>query len=266
MRQTETGFSLLELLVCLGIVAGLMALVIPVASQCITKAEQAREIAGARQAITAWRAFAAENDGLILPGYQAAPGVVNASGQTLRFPANARYVFRLAPYLDFRLKGTLLVNRQEKIRDDYEISMSPSFGINLTFVGGDFGGGSDLVPSEATFARHGRFAVTRMSEIHQPSKLLVFASARITSGDRTMPGYNAIKSPRLHADRWAATYTESGPYWDFGAVHPRFDGRAVCAMADGHVELLTIDDLRDMRRWSNQAAQADDPDWTLETL
>lgn len=265
--RSDRGFTLLELLVTLGIILVLAAAVYPVATNCIGRGRAATEMAGARRAVAAWVAHATENNNAILPGYQADSSAVNAKGQKLSFPANARYVFRLAPYLNYELKGSLLVNDQRNIQDDYEMSMAPSFGINLTFVGGDYGGGSDLYPSESNFSTYGKFVVTNLNEIHSPTKLIVFASARITDSEgRVQEGYNAIKSPRLLSDRWGQTYDESAPYYEFGAVHPRFGGRAVCAMADGHVELLSINDLRDMRRWSNQAAVADDPDWSLQSL
>lgn len=265
--MADRGFTLLEVMVTVGILLGLAAISYPVAQSCINRGRLAAEIAGARRVAAAWISHAAENNQAILPGYQMDASAVNARGQKLGFPANARYVFRLAPYLDYQLKGSLLVNDQKKIVDDYEISMAPSFGINLTFVGGDYGGGSDLVPSEANFATYGKFAVSRLGEIHAPAKLIVFASARITdSRGRVQEGYNAIKSPRLTGERWGETYRESAPYYEFGGVHPRFGGRAVCAMADGHIALLSIDELRDMRRWSNLAAIADDPNWTLQPL
>ena len=39
----------------------------------------------------------------------------------------------------------------------------------------------------------------------------------------------------------------------------RFNGKAVSACLDGHVELLGPEEMQDMRRWSNLAALADDP-------
>jgi len=261
------GFTLLELIAALGIVLILAAVIYPFATNCIGRAKAAAEVAGARKTISAWAAYAVENNNEVLPGYAMDPGARNASGKALGFPANARYVFRLAPYLNYELRGSLLVNDQKRITDDYHISMAPSFGLNVTFVGGDFGGGSDLQPTESNFNTYGKFVVTRLTEIHAPSKLVVFASARVTdSAGRVEEGYNAIKSPHWTANRWEQEYRESLPFYAFGNVHPRFDGKAVCAMADGHVELLSLDDLRDMRRWSNQAAIADDPDWTLQSL
>jgi hypothetical protein len=34
-------------------------------------------------------------------------------------------------------------------------------------------------------------------------------------------------------------------------------------MLDGHVELLDLEQMKDMRRWSNQAGQANNRDWKL---
>jgi len=262
-----SGFTLAEVLVVSLILSVLLAFVVPVGLQCMANARMAREMNGARRAVEAWRSYASDNNQSVLPGYQMDASARNARGQRVTFPANARYVFRLAPYLEYALKGTLHVNQQAKVNSDYDVSMAPSFGINLTFVGGDYGGGTDLLPSDENYATYGKFVVTNLNEIHSPARLLVFASARVTdSQSRTTPGYNAIRSPRWTTSRWPSVYSENLPYYEFGAVHPRYADRAVCAMADGHVELLTMDELRDMRRWSNQAAQADDPDWTLQPL
>ncbi len=267
ISRADRGVTLVELMVTMGIAMILMAAAFPIGKHCIERARASAELAGARSSITAWRAYSADNNNAIIPGYQADEATVNAQGQRVGFPANARYVFRLAPYLDYNLKGTLLVNQQKRINSDYEMSLAPSFGINLTFVGGDYGGGSDLLPTEANFAAYGKFVVTNLNEIHQPSRLIVLASARITDArGRTQPGYNAIKSPRFYSERWDVRFDEKRPYYQFGAVHPRYGGRAICAMADGHVEMINEKDLRDMRRWSNLAAQADDPNWTLQQL
>ena len=258
---------MVEILVTISIVAMLGAIAVPAIQGSREKAKCAKEIAGARHAVSAWQSYATDNNGIVLPGYKSEPGVVNARGEALRFPVSARYVFRLAPYLDYRLRGTLLVNKQEGLTSDYSMSVAPSFGLNLTFAGGDFGSGSDLQPNEANFATYGKFVVTRLAEIHAPGKFIVFSSARFKDASLGQSeGYNAVRSPFFQMRRWPASYNEAGADYDFGNVHLRFDGRAVCAMADGHVELLDYAQLEDMRRWSNQAAQADDPDWTLQAL
>ncbi len=270
-RFRSAAFTLVELLVTIGIVAALATLLFPLGKVISRSGQAAAEINGAKSAVTAWRAYAGENNGTLLPGYldfmaASKAGVRNSAGQNLSFPVSARYPFRLAPYLDYQLKGSLLVNKQKAITDDYTVSVAPSFGMNITFVGGDYGGGSDMVPSAQSFATYGKFVVQNINEIYSPSQLIVFASARITGAQENFEGYNAVKSPNLQGKRWPDTFEESRPYYDYGAIHPRFSGRAACAMADGHVELIKYADLFDMRRWSNQAAEADDKDWTLKPL
>jgi prepilin-type processing-associated H-X9-DG protein len=268
-RFRTGAFSLIESLVVVGIVLILAAVGIPFGSSCLEKSRSMREISGARSAIAAWQVYASENDGAVLRGYLPSSPldpatktpVYKEDGTEVGYPAKIRYPYRLAPYLSYRLNGTLLVNKQANLTSEYDVSMKPSLGLNITFVGGDWGGGSDLQPTEANLAKYGQFVVTKVQQIHSPSKLLVFASARFEDSPE---GYNAVKSPNLQSERWGGNYEESAPYYDFGNVHPRYDGRAVCAMADGHVELLSIDQLRDMRRWSNQAAEANDPNWTLQ--
>jgi len=178
----KRGFTLVEMLVAIGVILVLAVVGIPVGASCIENAKAAKEIAGGRNLVSAWMSYAADNNGSVLPGYLSmsqatAAKVTNKNGSQLVFPTSARYPFRLAPYLDYQLKGNILINKQVGLVDDYEISMAPSLGLNLTFVGGDFGGGSDLVPNDANYAMYGKFVVTNINEIYAPSKLLVFASA-----------------------------------------------------------------------------------------
>lgn len=46
-----------------------------------------------------------------------------------------------------------------------------------------------------------------------------------------------------------------------GLTEPRYHGRAVTAMMDGHVQTMTQSGLQDMRHWANTA---DRPDFTLQ--
>lgn len=258
------AFTVLELLAAIAIVLTLAVIAFPYFTGMCSQARAVREMNGAKRAVSAWLNHAAENNGQILEGYKSDPSARNGRGQPLAFPTNARYPYRLAPYLNYELRGSLLVNNQAALTSDYEISVAPSFGINLTFVGGDHGSGSDLRPTQENLDRHGQFVVTRLPQIHAPARLIVFASARFEDpGSGKKEGYNAIKSPFFAARRWPSTYDENQPYYDFGNVHLRFKNRAVCAMADGHVEMLDYDQLLDMTRWSNQAAADNNPDWTI---
>ncbi len=143
-----------------------------------------------------------------------------------------------------------------------------------------------------------KFYVTRLSEIIRTDKLLLGTSARgvdvgsiggwtgqgnswgaqnITWSQNSpiVPGFWTIlpPSPQYGAGSgggapattrisWVAsnTFRRNTNPLDWGYVDPRHNNRAVALMTDGHVEMLRLSDLRDMRRWANGA---DRPDWVF---
>jgi hypothetical protein len=89
----------------------------------------------------------------------------------------------------------------------------------------------------------------------------VFASAR-TNQDacatgQVREGYFRLESPQWLGPQWQARYDPSLAS-SCGNVSARWDGQAAVATANGGVELVAIEELRDMRRWADQA---DRPDW-----
>jgi len=46
----------------------------------------------------------------------------------------------------------------------------------------------------------------------------------------------------------------------------RHGGKAVVAKFDGSAELMTEEQIRDMRLWSNQAARQNDADFTIRKI
>ena len=177
---------------------------------------------------------------------------------------NARYPWRLAPYAP-KLDGVFVYNGNEgmihKSNRDYLVSVHPNLGMNAVFVGGHFGSGSPLRPSPRLIDTVGKFHVTHLSEVEDPAKLVVFASARHESGS---VGNFEVRPPRILRDEWTAGGFDPGsPAGDTGFVDFRWGGRAVVANLGGNVDVLGIEDLRDMRRWSNQAARENDPAFTV---
>jgi hypothetical protein len=224
----------------------------------------ATEVNAARNLIAGYLGHAADHNGQVLAGYQPDSTVTNLEGKPLDFPMNARYPWRLAPSVP-AVKGVLVFNGNEAMLEmddsDYRVSAGPNLGLNATLVGGHFGSGSPLAPTPRIIDAYGKFHLSRLVESDDPGRLLVFASAR--SGDRKT-GYFEVRPPNLTGPVWApGRFSQGGSASAHGFVDFRWGGRAVTAMLGGNVEVLDESQLRDMRRWSHQAARANDPDFKI---
>lgn len=266
MRGLERsgGFTLIEVLAVTAILAVLAAVTVPVVGRLQNEGLKAQEIAAGRKLIVGYQLYSSENNGELMPGYGTrGEPATDASGNAIDFPASARYPWRLAPYLNYDMKSFVLTGNgveSETADSHYAVSVSPNLGMNVTFVGGDYGSASDLPPSPRAVERYGNFCATRMAQVSEPSKLIVFASARRATGK---VGNFSVQSPFFGSRRWAKSWDEDQAAGAFGFVDLRYGKRAVAVMLDGHAELLDADQLQDMRRWSIQAADADDPNYTI---
>jgi hypothetical protein len=156
------------------------------------------------------------------------------------------------------MDGTVLVNRNEaqiiKLMGssgtmyDYGLSVFPAMGINRYLVGGSISpNGAVQYPEES---------IQSMSQ--SDKSLIVFASA----GNPDIDGYEYITAPCGPGGQWSsAKWTKGVDAGNYGHVDGRFDGKAVCAFLDGSVRVLSIDDLRDMRLWSRNAALENNPNY-----
>ncbi|HYE02947.1 MAG TPA: type II secretion system protein [Phycisphaerales bacterium] len=174
----------------------------------------------------------------------------------------------------------------------------PSLGMNTTYVGGNWHRGA--FPNYSTGAAYNRIGhpnpkwyVTHLHEIRRSSQLMIFTSARgvdikttgftggginygrnpaaWTGSSIVAPGFWEVVPPRSGYPTnstvvtWVTSnkFTEATDPKNWGFVHPRHADRAVSVMTDGHVEMLSLKDLRDMRRWANKATN---PDWVFSPL
>ncbi len=276
----KRAFTLLELLVVIAIIGVLGVLLYSVMGSARRSGAMAKEVSAARQMVAAYLATAADRNGQFMVGYSSSEGATDELGNNVMNPACGRYPWRLAPYLQYRMRGVMLCNEQEKIADlkdhadfVYRASAYPTFGINATYVGGNERMG--LIPSPATLRYYGNFVATRLAQVTQPGKLIVFASARYSgdasSGDgghsgEEQPGFHLLVPPRTTKVDWSGKFDRKLPAEKFGFLDLRHGGRAVCAMLGGNVELLDEKQLQDMRYWSVQAAEADNPDYLLRPI
>lgn len=268
--RKPAAFTLIELLVVVAVIGILSGLLLPALGRGKQRAKQVNELNAARQLMLAWQLYADDNRDAVLPGYSSQVEAFDDRGNALGSPIRDRYPWRLAPGLANNFRS-IYVNESRRFLDDaqshaheeyvYRASLYPSLGYNSVFLGGDE---QKLNPSLAAATFGTDWLVANVAQIRRPVEMIAFTSARSRAGGtRDEPGYFVVHPPYLRSRQWEGSFSTASPPEKFGYVHPRWNGRVVTAMTDGHAEALTIAQSEDMRRWCNAA---DRPDWTLQPL
>lgn len=259
----------------------------PALSSARGAAVQTREMAGVKQLMVAYTMYADQNKGSVMPGYPKASQVVvrDHTGKKLSGPEALRYPWRLAPFLGYDFRGLYpnekllreLMSHQSSYASygltyEYFVSLLPSLGVNSFFVGGDDAdtGGQFSAAFTKTF---GRSYISRLDQATRPSSLMTFVSAR-TGAQAGLEflgkpeGYFKVKPPfftSLQGRLWDAEYDPNAEYpgINSGFVSLRHRGKAVAGMLDTHAQIMSWNDLNDMRYWSDSADAAD---WVLKPV
>lgn len=260
------AFTLIELLVVIAILGILASLLLPCLARARAKAGLIEEMSAGRQLMFGVRMYADDHDGAIFPGYVGDYAAVDDRGQQVPFPENARYPWRIVPYMGRSMEliysgesRALLAELRTKNHADYvyAVSVFPSLGINSYFIGGN----QTEFPADAANAALGSGTViTKISEARQPTELAVFVSARSAVSGKNAQGYYHVTPPYLKIRQWAPDFSLVRAPNQWGFVAPRFNNRAVAALLDGHAESYSLRQMQDMRHWCNRA---DRSDWVL---
>jgi prepilin-type N-terminal cleavage/methylation domain-containing protein/prepilin-type processing-associated H-X9-DG protein len=259
------AFTLIELLVVIAVIAILATIGNAAVQSAIRGASTSAEVAAAKTLAAALQSAVADNNGQYPFALDSqANNVVDAQGKPLGMKQiGHRYPFRLAPYFGFDLEGTLLVGKNkiqmlkamnlskpEGPMYNYGISAFPSLGINRHFVGGRRPSKNASPSSEA---------IRSMAQADR--NIIAFISA----GTTDVFGYEYVVAPGAPDGGWSSgDWTEQSDPGSYGNVHPRHNGKAVAAFLDGSVKKLTLEELRDMRLWSRNAAINDDPNYQAQ--
>jgi prepilin-type N-terminal cleavage/methylation domain-containing protein/prepilin-type processing-associated H-X9-DG protein len=262
LSSAQRGFTLTELLVVIAIIAIIAGISFPVVNTTRKKARMVTEISAARQLVTAYLACAADNDGELMPGFLAGATVQFPNGDAGSGPEAERYPWRLAPYLRWGVDGTYILeaNRESvngKSVDSseyrYMVSLAPALGLNTYCVGGYQSASSMMAKNDVA---------TRLGQIENPSGLVAFVSARTktsSSGPQSgdVAGSFYVRPPVFSSLKWkTGAFDAKNASLDYGNVDFRHSRKAVVSFMDGSVQVLGIEDLRDMRLWARNADSA----------
>lgn len=261
--RARGGFTLVEMLVSVTILAILAGLAGAGTSAAMAKARTVREMSAARNLISAYTAASSDSEDL-MPCYDknAAPHEM-PDGTVLSGELMHRYPYRLAEYLDYQVDGTFLVNDNKSVvaNEDpdsfnyrYRISLNPALGMNGYCIGGYLDGGN----------LYKKDVLTRAQQADRSGGLIVFASAHMRVGSEMVAGNFKVTPPKMQGLNWrAGAFDPDADPTSFGYVDLRHNGRAICAFLDGSVRLLDIEELRDMRHWSKTASNNDNKDYIV---
>ncbi len=294
------AFTLVELLVVIGIIALLISILIPMLGKARVAAANAKALSDLRQLTTDYIQYANQNYGTLLPGFLPKTYVDgrelsvydNRSRQLLTGRAAQQWPWRLST-IDtgiWKIIRPIAPNDLPLVDDDanvavskaYMASLYPTYGLNTIFLGGH--SATNLADNETPkdFYRgylqsgrqnSGKHVAFKINEVRRPTEQIVFCEVAIQHGsqaieDIDLRGFHYVNPPR--ADR------ESGDYWivkdhkpvvvlanasrAVGIPYARAGKKIPVSFLDGHAESRAIEDMTDMRSWSPKATA---PDWTF---
>ncbi len=267
-RERRTAFTLVELLVVVGIIAMLISILLPALSGARNSASSVKTMSDLRQLSAVYLQYANENGGRLLPGYLPAnpPGVFDRVTKNIVTGTPARrWPFRLAATNSSIWK---LIRPQREVTDllrsPENASTYPVFGLNTIYLGGHDS------PTFAGFPAPKSHVVYKVNDVRRSSQQIVFVEVRIggssslaVTGDEAQLGFHYATPPRAAGQHWTVSrdllqYTS--PLTGAAGIPTSRSGlkSIAAAMLDGHVERLALRELKDMRRWS---PRADRPDW-----
>ena len=265
------AFTLVELLVVIGIIAVLIGILLPALAAARKSGLQAKALSNIRTLATGYTQYHIDNRGSLPWGYP--PATVNGwavkaelpNGVAIGFPEASRYPWRIVQYVGeiwailYSHKGP--ISNNEAAANAYTISLYPTFGINAYYVGGHTGfQGFDPLTGRPNL---GGPAISKITQARNPSHLIVFADATGAGipGSSVDDGWFVVTPPRKNGVQWTVQKGQCVPVTagvSMGLPQGRYGHGAACAFLDGHVESLRPDQLTDMTYWANGATT---PDW-----
>jgi prepilin-type N-terminal cleavage/methylation domain-containing protein len=278
-RSTLRAFTLVELLVVIGVIAILLGLLLTGLRAAIGAGGKSRELSALRQVYYGWSMYATNSEERVLPGFldentQALWNVEyrDMARQDLDPDLTQAWPWRLAPYVDFSWE--VLVG----YRTDYDkelaavpaadVQAEPAFGYNAVYTGGWW---TSPNPSGPALPRFDRYVTRAAGSFSRPDSMILFAGSAARSpgfyksnSDDQFPGSHWVSPPnQATTEIWRGDTEGPGSIEVLASnvsVPINRNGPAISVLtSDGGVQGSTMDDLFDMRRWVDAATSKE---WT----
>ncbi|HMN95934.1 MAG TPA: prepilin-type N-terminal cleavage/methylation domain-containing protein [Phycisphaerales bacterium] len=283
---SRRAFTLVEMMVTVGIIALLLGILLVGLRSALGSGNRTREISNLRQLYYAWQMYSTSNAEQILPGridenVQQLWRVKwrDARGNDVPRSDAVDYPWRLAAYTEFSWE-IFAGYRPDPIEELAEVPVAtvarePAFGYNSIYVGGEWTATSPTGPARLRFdsiAQPGfnNLVARTQGAILRPDQQVIFAaSTRRTpglykgAGYELAPGASGVRPPFVAEQAVWRLGLGGDPNIEVvvtGDVPFTRYGQAVATLlGDGSAQPLSLGELSDMRRWSNQA---DTRGWT----
>ncbi len=289
VRARQRAFTIVELLIVIGIIAILMSLLFVGLRGALANAAKTRELNSLRNITLSWTMYSGSNNDRLLPGYLE-PSVQdawrlewrNVAGETLTPELAAPYSWRIAPYVEFSWE--VLVGYRDDTQQELnaipaeDVAFEPAFGYNAFYVGGwwetqTVGATTIQAPRYDLISEpgYGGLVARTLGAIRQPSELVIFCATterqpgRFINAERGagVRGFH-LATPAIVAgeNRWepldgttmALNVLAAGP-----VPLARHSNSVAMTTADGGTSTISFDELADQRRWITIAESSD---WT----
>jgi len=233
ISQKQKGFTLIEMLVVISIIAVLMAVLLPVLGRARSQAISVVCSSNLRQLVLANIGYSTENNGFFVP---AASDIWDSSGyhrwHGVRKSLNEAFDPKLGPLAEYLANGkvkecpaaTGLVQSSQ-----WNVSFEKGcggYGYNMTYIGSRLWEKGYNYGQKAAYER-----TAKMSEVGKSFDTLMFADSAFYQNGKYIIEYS-FAEPRF----WVSggrVWTSSSPS---PSIHFRHKGRANVGWVDGHVD------------------------------